>query len=107
MSSVMRRAATWRKLLAVVIDHGTAHAQQGAGIGQVFQARDGGLGAQIGIIGQAAHCQLEHRIAAQAVGVVAVLVARRDHQHTDADDLIQFVPDPFRGARVVDAGRQP
>jgi len=59
--------------VAIVIDHGPPHAQQGAGIGQIFQAGDGRLRAQIGIIGQAAHCQLEHRIAAQAVGVVAVL----------------------------------
>ena len=90
----------------IVIDHGTAHTQQGAGIGQVLQARDGGLRTQIGIFRQAAHRQLEHRIAAQAVGVVAVLIARRDHQHAEADDLIQFVPDPLGRARIVDARRQ-
>ena len=35
---------------------------------------------QIGIFGQSAHRQFEHRIAAQAVGVVAVLVAIRDRE---------------------------
>lgn len=50
--------------LAIVIDHGMPHAQQGTGIRQVLQARDGGLRAQVGIIGQAAHHQLEHGIAA-------------------------------------------
>ena len=80
--------------LAIVIDHGTAHAQQGARVRQVLQARDGGLRAQIGIVRQAAHRQLEHRVAAQAVGVVAVLIARRDHQHADADNLVQIRASP-------------
>jgi hypothetical protein len=93
--------------LAIVIDHGSSHAQQGAGIGQVLQARDGRLRAQIGVVGQTAHRQFEHWIATQAVGIVAVLVARRDHQHAGADDLVQFVPDPLRGTRVADASRQP
>jgi len=37
--------------VAIMIDHRTPHAQQGAGIGQILQPRDGGLRAQIGIIG--------------------------------------------------------
>src|SRR5450759_5365153 len=39
--------------VAVMIDHGTAHAQQGARIGQVLGARDRGLRAQISVVRQA------------------------------------------------------
>ena len=35
--------------LAIKIDHGAAHAQQSAGIGQVFQTRDGRLRTQLAI----------------------------------------------------------
>ena len=43
---------------------------------------------------------------AQAVGVVAVLVAGRDHQHAEAQDVGHLVPDPPRQPGVVDAGGQ-
>ncbi len=72
---------------AIEIDHGTAHAQQRAGVGQVLQARDGGLGAQVASGRQAVQRHLEHRIGAQAGGVVAVLVARGDGQQAKADDV--------------------
>jgi hypothetical protein len=51
--------------------------------------------------------ELEDRVVPQAVRVVAVLVASRDHQHAKAQDISKAVPDPLRGARVVNAGREP
>ena len=39
--------------------------------------------------------KLEHRIAAQRVGVVAVLVSGGNHQHAKPDDLRQAVHDLF------------
>lgn len=56
------------------------------------------------MVWQALHRQLEHRVAAQAVGIVAVLVTGCNPQHAKADDLVQTVPDAFGHARVVDAG---
>jgi hypothetical protein len=41
---------------------------------------------------------------AQRVGVVAVLVAGRDHQHAEAQDRGDAVPDALRRTRVVEAG---
>ena len=38
---------------------------------------------------------------------VAVLVAGRDHQHAEAQDGGEAVPNPLRRARVVDAGGEP
>ena len=52
------------------------------------------------------HGELEHRVGAQPVRVVAVLVAGRDHQQAKADDLVEPVHDALRIARVHDAGRQ-
>ena len=43
---------------------------------------------------------------AQAVGVVAILVASRDHQHPEAQNVGDLMADPPRQARVVDAGGQ-
>ena len=51
--------------------------------------------------------ELEDRVMPQAVGVVAVLVAGRDHQHPEAQDVRDAVPDPLRSARILDAGREP
>ena len=51
--------------LAVVVHHGAPPAQQGTRIRQVLEARDGRLRA-VAITRQAAHGQLEHRVAAQA-----------------------------------------
>ena len=47
---------------------------------------------------------LEHGIAAQRIGVVAVFVARRDHQQTKAHDSGERVRD--LRARVDEAGGQ-
>ena len=52
-------------------------------------------------------CQLEDRVMPQAVGVIAVLVAGRDHQQTKAQDVRDAVPDPLGSARVLDTGREP
>jgi len=55
---------------------------------------------------QAIQRQLEHRVAAQRVGVVAVLVPSGDHQHAKPDDLRQAMHDPLRRPRVHQAVRQ-
>ena len=92
---------------AVEPDHGPAHAQQRPRPRQVLEPRDGRLRAERGLLGQMVERELEHRVVAQAVGVVAVLVAGRDHQQAEAQDGGDAVPDPLRGARVVDAGGEP
>ena len=38
--------------------------------------------------------------------IVAVLVAGRDHQHAEADDVGEAVPDALRRSRVVEAAGQ-
>ena len=73
--------------LAIKIDHGAAHAQKGARIGQVFQPRDRRLRTQLAIRWREFKRHLEHRIEAKSVGVVAVLIARRDHQQPKANDV--------------------
>ena len=91
---------------AIQVDHGPAHAQQRARVGQVLQARDRRLRAQRCLVPQARHGQLEHRVRAQPISVVAVLVAGRDHQQAKADDLVQTMHDAVRVARVHNARRQ-
>src|SRR5271166_649294 len=61
---------------AIQIDHGSADAQQGASIGQVFQARNRRLRTQLAIRWRQIERHLEYRIATQGIGVVAVFVAR-------------------------------
>jgi hypothetical protein len=90
-----------------LLDHSPAQAQQRPNIRQVLQPRDRRLRAQRVIRGQPVERQLEHRVAAQRVGVVAVLVAGGNHQHAEADDLGQPMLNPLRRARIVQAGRQP
>ena len=92
------------KRLAVEVHHGTAQAQQGARIGQVFQPRDRRLRTQFAIRRQKIERHLEHGIAAQCIGVVAVFVARRDHQQTKAHDSGERVRDLVRRTRVDQAG---
>ena len=50
--------------------------------------------------------QLERRIPAQAVDVGAVLVAVRDHEQAEADDLRQSMNDPPRRPGVFQARRK-
>jgi hypothetical protein len=92
---------------AVLLDQRPPQAQQRPNIGQVFQPRDRRLRAQFVTRGQPVQRQLEHRVAAQRLGVVAVFVAGGDHQHAEADDLGQPVPNPLRRARVPETSRQP
>jgi hypothetical protein len=93
--------------LAIKIDHGAAHAQQRAGVGQVFQSRDRRLRAQFAIRWREIERHLEHRIAAKTGGVGAVLIARRHHQQPKADDVGERVRDLIRRARVHHAGGEP
>jgi hypothetical protein len=65
------------------------------------------LRAQASIVRQAVERQLERRIAAQVVGVVAVLVPGRDHEQAEADDLRQSMNDPPGRPRVFQARRKP
>ena len=65
--------------LAIKIDHGAAHAQQGAGVRQILQPRDRGLRTQFSIGRRQIERHLEHGIAAQQTRVVATFVARADH----------------------------
>jgi hypothetical protein len=95
------------KRLAIETHHGAAQAQQGARIGQVFQPRDRWLRTQFAIRRQKIERHLEHGIAAQPIGVVAVLVARRDHQQTKAHNSGERVRDLVRRARVDEAGGHP
>ena len=92
------------KRLAIKIDHGAAHAQQGARIGQVLQPRDRRLRTQRAIRRRQIESHLEHRIAAQCIGVVAVLIARRNHQQTKADDVGQAMRDLIGRPRIHDTG---
>ena len=55
---------------------------------------------------QTLHGELEHRIAAQGIGSVAVFIAGGDHQHAEADDLVQTMHDPLGCAWVANAGGQ-
>jgi hypothetical protein len=92
---------------AVEPDHGAAHLQQHPPVGQVLEPADGGLRAEVALARQPLERHLEHRVGPQGVGVDAVLVARRDHQHAEAHDVRDAVHGPGRIARIVDAGRQP
>ena len=90
--------------LAIKIDHGATHAQQGAGVGQVFQPRDRRLRTQFAIGGRQIERHLEHGIAAKTGGIIAVFVSRRNHQQSKADDVGEAVRDLIGRARVNDAG---
>ena len=91
---------------AVEVDQGPAQAQQRPRIRQVLQPRDGRLRTQVPTRRQPFERHLEHRIDAQAGGVVAVFVAGRDHQQPEADDVGQRMHGAAGIARIVDAGGQ-
>ena len=93
--------------LAIKIDHGAAHAQQGPSIGQVFQTGDGRLRTQFAIRRQQIERHLEHGIAAQIGCVVAVFVTCCDHQQTKPDDLGERVGNQLGRAWVHHAGSEP
>lgn len=58
---------------------------------QVRRGRGSSAGFNVGIVPQGG-------------GVVAVLVAGRDHQQAEADDVSEAVPDLLRRSRVIEAG---
>ncbi len=91
----------------VLLDQRPPQAQQRPSIGQVLQPRDRRLRAQLVIRGQPPQRHLEHRVAPQHVGVVAVLVTGGDHQHPETDNLGQAVLNPLRRPRVPQTPRQP
>ena len=88
---------------AVQIHHGPSHAQQGAHVGHVLQPRDRRLRGERTAGGRDPLRHLEHWVLTQARGVVAVLVAGRDHQHAEADHVGQRMGDQRRLARIVQA----
>ena len=93
--------------VAIQVDHGAAHAQQGAGVRQVFQSGNGRLRAQFAIGRRQIKRHFEHGIASQGPGVIAVLIAGADHQQAKADDVSERVGDQVRRARIDQASGQP
>src|SRR5271166_5702683 len=93
--------------LAIKSDHRPAHAQQGANVWQILEPRDRRLRAQFPIGRRQIERHLEHRIASQTIGVVAVLVAGADHQEPKTNDIGQAVRDLIGIAGVYDAGGEP
>ena len=91
---------------AIQIDHRAAHAQQRAGVRQVFQPRDRRLRTQIALRWSQIMRHLEDWIDAKGIGVVAVLMASRDHQQAETNDVGEPVRDQFGYARINDAGGQ-
>src|SRR5208337_2268551 len=77
--------------LAIKIDHRPAHAQQGANVWQILEPRDRRLRAQFPIGRRQIERHLEHRIASQTIGVVAVLIAGADQQEPKTNDIGQAV----------------
>ncbi len=93
--------------LAIKIDHRPAHAQQGANVRQILEPRDRRLRAQFPIGRRQIERHLEHRIASQTIGVVAVLVAGADHQEPKTNDIGQAVRDLIGIAGVHDTRGEP
>lgn len=92
---------------AIEPDHGSTHLQQHPPVGQVLHPADGGLRAEVARPRQPLQRHLEHRVGAERIGVDAVLVARRDHQHPKAQDVGDAVLGAGRIAGIVDAGAEP
>ena len=92
---------------AVEPDHPPRHPQPHAPVGQVLQSAHGGLRAEVALARQPLERHLEHRVAPQRVGVDAVLVARSDHQHAQAQNVRDAVQGARRITRIVDAGGEP
>ena len=92
--------------LAIEVDHRPTHSQQRANVRQVLQSRDRRLRAQLPIRRRQIERHLEHRIAAQAIGVDPVLVAGADHQNPEPEDVRQAVGDLIGIARINQASRK-
>ena len=79
--------------VAIKIDHRPTHPHQRANVRQVLQPRDRRLRAEFAIRRRQIERHLEHRIAAQGIGVDPVLVAGADHQKPKTNDVRQAVRD--------------
>lgn len=76
--------------------------------GRVLEPRHGRLRAQrLAALRQPPHRHLEHRVRAQAVAIVGVLVARRDQEHPPPQHLDHLMVDARAIAPVDKAARQP
>jgi len=84
--------------LAIEVDHRPTHPQQDANVRQVLQSRDRRLRAEFAIRRRQIERHLEHRVAAQGIGVDPVLVAGADHQKPKANDIRQAVGDRRRSS---------
>ena len=91
---------------AVDVDQSPAQAQQRPRIGQILQPRDGRLRTQVPVRRQPFERQLEQRIDAQTGRVVAVLVAGRDHQHPEANDVGDRVHGAAGITRIVNTSSE-
>ena len=91
--------------VAIQIDHGPAHAQQRARIGQVFQTRDCRLRTQSAVRRGKVERHLEHRIDAQTGGIIAILITCRDHHQPEVDNVGKTMRDMLRRAWILDTGR--
>jgi hypothetical protein len=89
---------------AVEVDHGPPHRHQLAHARQVLQPADRRLRTQRAIRWRQFERHLEHRIGAQGIGVVAVLIARRDHQQPEANDVSEAMRDLTGRPRVHHTG---
>ena len=101
----VERHRRWRDAVAgaIEIDHDPHQADEVAQRGRVLPARDGGLRAQIGSgVGQPPAGELERRVAAQSVEVVAIFVAAGDRENPGAQNIGQPMDDPAGIAFVRD-----
>ena len=92
---------------AIEVDHRATHPQQGANVRQVLQSRDRRLRAQLPIRRRQIERHLEHRVAAQGIGVDPVLVPGADHQQPKANDVRHAVGDLLRRPRINHARGKP
>jgi hypothetical protein len=93
--------------LAIEVDHRPTQPHEGANVRQVLQSRDRRLRAEFAIRRRQIERHLEHRVAAQAIGVDRVLVARANHQKPKPDDIRQVVGDLLQRPRINHAHGQP
>ena len=106
----VERHRCWRGGVAgaIEIDHDPHQADEVAQRGRVLPARDGRLRAQIGSgVGQPPAGELERRVAAQSVEIVAVFVAAGDCENPGAQNIGQPMDDPAGIAFVRDHCRKP
>jgi hypothetical protein len=92
---------------AIEVDHRPTDPQKRSHVRQVLQTRDGGLRTQLTVRWRPVERHLEQGIAPKPCGVVAVLVAGRDHQQAKANDVGQGVGDLIGRPRILDAGGKP